>query len=79
MSSKKSRVRAKRRDRRLAKKSNWTRPGKSNSSKVGHGGGGMITGKKQTNKPANKKLMKNIFKVTEQSGFTNKLGDYLNG
>lgn len=39
--SKKSRKRNNRRDRRLAKQSGWTRPGKSNPKKVGHGGSGM--------------------------------------
>ena len=39
--SSKSRTRQNRRDRRLAKQSNWTRPGKSNPKKVGHGGSGQ--------------------------------------
>jgi hypothetical protein len=43
MMSKSNRARQNRRDRRLAKQTNWRRPGKSNPKKVGHGGGGMVT------------------------------------
>jgi len=40
--SRRARIRQNRRDRRLAKASNWSRPGKSNPKKVGHGGAGEI-------------------------------------
>lgn len=41
--SSKNRTLQTRRDRRLAKASDWRRPGKSNPKKVGHGGSGMKT------------------------------------
>jgi hypothetical protein len=44
-----SRTLQKRRERRLAKASEWKRPGKSNPKKVGHGGSGMMKSKTQRN------------------------------
>lgn len=58
MGNTKTRTRNNRRDRRKAKESGWKRPSKSNSSKIGHGSSKTMTGKKQTNKKQNKKLMK---------------------
>ena len=54
MASKKARKRSTRRDRRKAKQSGWMRPGKSNPTKVGHGGSGMMTSKRQMNRKANR-------------------------
>lgn len=66
MASRKARTRATRRDRRLAKQSEWRRPGRSNPKKVGHGGSGQLgTGHKISSlldRPASKKSRKIVRK-----------------
>jgi len=47
--SKIARVRSNRRDRRLGKASKFSRPGRSNPSKIGHGGSGQLTSKSRKN------------------------------
>lgn len=56
---KQARKKQTRRDRRKAKQSGWKRAGKSNTAKVGHGGSGMVTGKKQSRSQQKKKPVSN--------------------